>query len=446
MKKILRILLLLVVLAALIFGAYWGYKQYSSANTTVRYNTETIVRADIASTISATGTVEPEELVNVGAQVTGKIISFGIDTNGKNIDYGSQVKAGAVLAKIDDATYAAEVKSAKAAQQQAEAAILSAQANIKQAGAKVKLAKSNWERAQRLYPQKAIAESEFDNARSEYYAETAAVQVAEASLAQANAQLATAEAALDKAQRNLDYCTISSPVDGVIIDRRVSIGQTVVSSMSASSIFLIAKDLRRMQVWVSVNEADIGNIKVGMPVTFTVDAFPDRTFKGEVYKIRLNATMSQNVVTYVVEVATDNSEGILLPYLTANVKFIKESRQQVLTVPNAAIRYIPNASYIRPEYQAALAEANELRGSKQRIVWIRDNDELRPEKIEIGLNDGIVSEVKSGNLTEGMEIVTGASVVSTKDSAAKNTNAGSPFLPKPPPRRNNKSNPAGASK
>lgn len=196
------------------------------------------------------------------------------------VDYGSRVKAGAVLANIDDATYDAEVRSAKAAKQQAEASILSAQASIKQSRAKLKLAESNWKRAQQLFPQKAMAESEYDDAQSEYFAAVAAVLVAEASLAQANAQLATAEASLDKAQRNLDYCVISSPVDGVIIDRRVSIGQTVVSSMSASSIFLIAKDLKRMQVWVSVNEADIGSIKQGMPVTFTVDASRTAPFRG----------------------------------------------------------------------------------------------------------------------------------------------------------------------
>ena len=438
MKKMLRLLLVLVILGALAGGAYWGYQRYAGNKTTVRYNTEPVVRADIASTISATGTVEPEELVNVGAQVTGKIVSFGTDADGKSVDYGSRVRAGAVLANIDDATYDAEVRSAKAAKQQAEASILSAQASIKQSSAKLKLAESNWKRAQQLFPQKAMAESEYDDAQSEYFAAVAAVLVAEASLAQANAQLATAEASLDKAQRNLDYCVISSPVDGVIIDRRVSIGQTVVSSMSASSIFLIAKDLKRMQVWVSVNEADIGSIRQGMPVTFTVDAFPDRTFLGEVYKIRLNATMSQNVVTYVVEVSTDNSDGVLLPYLTANVKFIKDSRKQALTVPNAALRYLPEASQIRPEYQAALAEAAELRGTGERIVWVRDNDELRPEKIAVGLNDGIVTEVVSGNLAEGMEIVTGSTVISAEEPGGSSADAGSPFLPKPPHRNNKK--------
>lgn len=143
----------------------------------------------------------------------------------------------------------------------------------------------------------------------------------------------------------------------MIIDRRVSVGQTVVSSMSAPSLFLIAKDLRRMQIWVSVNEADVGMIKVGQPVIFTVDAFQGREFKGEVQKIRLNATMSQNVVTYVVEVGTDNSDGTLLPYLTANVKFILDKRENAFAVPNAALRFTPDASDLKPEYQTVLMKS-----------------------------------------------------------------------------------------
>ncbi len=440
MKKILRILLILVVVVALLGGAYWCYRQYAGSGSKIVYSTESVIRTDIYSSISSTGTVEPEELVNVGAQVTGKILSFGIDANGKSVDYGSDVKAGAVLANIDDATYDAEVRSAKAAKQEAEASILSAEASIKQSQAKLRLAESNWKRAQQLFPQKAIAESEYDDAQSEYLTAVAAVLVAEASKAQANAQLATAEAALDKAQRNLDYCIISSPVDGVIIDRRVSIGQTVVSSMSASSIFLIAKDLKRMQVWVSVNEADVGSIKKGMPVTFTVDAFPNRTFKGEVFKVRLNATMSQNVVTYVVEVSTDNSDGMLLPYLTANVKFIKDSRKQALVIPNSALRFVPEASEVSSEYQAVLNEVVDRRGSKERTIWVREDGQLRPEKITIGLNDGIRSEVVSGNLTEGMEIVTGSQTSTANSSAVGNKggSARSPFLPKPPNRENNR--------
>ena len=192
-----------------------------------------------------------------------------------------------------------------------------------------------------------------------------------------------------------------------------------------------------MQVWVSVNEADIGSIKPGMPVEFTVDAFPNRVFKGEVFKIRLNATMSQNVVTYVVEVATDNSNGVLLPYLTANVKFIRDSRSGVLTIPNAALRYLPEVGQVPEQYREELAAAAELRGKKERIIWVREGDSLRPLRVKTGLNDGIVTEISGDGLEEGMQVVTGTSVISAEQAAADNP-GGSPFLPKPPQRRNRK--------
>ena len=423
MKKLLKIVVILLILAGLAAGGYWGYRRYLNKPTIIQYRTEEVARMDISSTISATGTVEPEELVNVGAQVSGKIVSFGTDSEGKEVDYGSIVKEGSVLALIDDALYDAEARSARAQKLQAEATILSAEANIKQARAQHLLAKSNWERASDLYPKGSVAKSEYDSAQAEYLTAQADIAVSEAALEQAKASKAIAEAALDKATRNLEYCVISCPVDGVIIDRRVSIGQTVVSNMSASSLFLIAKDLKRMQVWVSVNEADIGNIHPGMAVTFTVDAFPDESFEGEVHKIRYNATMSQNVVTYVVEVSTDNSNGRLLPYLTASVKFIRDSRKNVLTVPNAALRYMPESA---PEIQTEPGE---------RVVWVRDGNGIAPVKIVTGLNDGIVTEVVSGDLKEGMEVVTGSSVVVVEDSDADAASGGSPFLPKPPQRR-----------
>ena len=423
MKKLLKIVVILLILAGLGAGGFWGYRKYLNKPTIIQYRTEEVARMDISSTISATGTVEPEELVNVGAQVSGKIVSFGTDSEGKEVDYGSIVKEGSVLALIDDALYDAEARSARAQKLQAEATILSAEANIKQARAQHLLAKSNWERASDLYPKGSVAKSEYDSAQAEYLTAQADIAVSEAALEQAKASKAIAEAALDKATRNLEYCVISCPVDGVIIDRRVSIGQTVVSNMSASSLFLIAKDLKRMQVWVSVNEADIGNIHPGMAVTFTVDAFPDESFEGVVHKIRYNATMSQNVVTYVVEVSTDNSNGRLLPYLTASVKFIRDSRKNVLTVPNAALRYMPESA---PEIQTEPGE---------RVVWVRDGNGIAPVKIVTGLNDGIVTEVVSGDLKEGMEVVTGSSVVVVEDSDADAASGGSPFLPKPPQRR-----------
>ena len=391
--KILKTVIVVVILVALAGGGWYWYSARSRAAAKPHFTTTPVVRSDLTKSISATGTVEPEELVNVGAKVSGKVTAFEKDSNNDEVDYGSPVKAGMVLARIDDLVYEAEMREAEAQKLKAEAAILSSNANIAYSKAKLELAASNWERAQRLMPQNAMAKIDYDSYKAEYDAAKATVSINEATLAEAKASLASAVASYDKAKRNLEYCTITSPVDGVVIDRRVSIGQTVVSNMSASSMFLIAKDLKRMQVWASVNEADIGMLKPGMPVEFTVDAFPEDTFVGTLHKIRLNATMSQNVVTYVVEVATDNSSGKLLPYLTANVKFIQEARKGVLSVPNAALRFLPDASAVPKEYHDELAKAAAMRVGKERILWVVDGESIRPVTVTLGLNDGVMTEI-----------------------------------------------------
>ena len=255
------------------------------------------------------------------------------------------------------------------------------------------------------------------------------MNAADSSIAQAEAQIASAEASRDSAKRNLEYCTIKSPVQGVIIDRRVNIGQTVVSSMSASSLFLIAKDLKKMEIWVSVNEADIGNIFVGQKTTFQVDAFPGRVFSGRVGKIRLNASMSQNVVTYVVEVETDNSDGKLLPYLTANVDFVLAERSNVKLVPAAALRYVPDAALV-PESQQALYQQRVAR--KARVVWTLRNGVLHGVQVKTGLSNGLLTEITEGELQPGTEVVTGVSAAAVTGGKA---GGGNPFMPKPPERR-----------
>lgn len=432
MKFLLKTVTFLIILAVLGGIGSWLYKTFLTEKIQVVFSTQPVERKDMINVISATGTVEPEELVNVGAQVAGMIKSFGTDVNGKQVDYGSQVKSGELLAQIDDALYQAELNSAKAQKLQAEASIASAEADIKQATAKYELARQNWERAERLHPENIIAKSEYDSALSEFNSAEAAIAVSKASLAQAKAQLASAEAALEKASWNLRYCVINSPVDGVIIDRRVNIGQTVVSSMSAPSLFLIAKDLRKMQVWVSVNEADIGQIKVGQEALFTVDTFPNLEFKGVVQKIRLNATMSQNVVTFVVEIGTDNSNGILLPYLTANVKFVLARRDHALTVPNSALRFTPDVSLVPEEYRSFSLEEGE------KVVWALENGKLRPIAVKTGLNDGTDTEILSGELEENMQVVTGSQTVTKEEMKADEGNVSSPFLPQPPKRSRKK--------
>lgn len=438
MKAYLKVLITVVVLGVLAAAVWLVYSMYAPGEEVV-VQTETVAVGDLMSVISASGTVEPEELVNVGAQVSGKIMAFGKDGEGKPIDYGTRVTKGMLLAQIDDVLYDAALREAQAQKLQAEVAILSADASIKQAKSQLALAKSNFERAERLLPTKSISTADYDSRKAEYDVRLANIAVAEAERKQAEAKLAIAEASLIKAQRNLDYCVISSPVDGVIVDRRVSIGQTLVSNMSASSIFLIAKDLRRMQVWVSVNEADIGNIHVGMPVIFTVDAFPGQEFKGKVHKIRLNATMSQNVVTYVVEVSTDNSDGKLLPYLTANVKFIRQHKAQVPNVPNAALRFMPPEDMIAPGGMETLRSFKREEG--KRLLWVKaENGKLRPVEVRTGLNNGVATEIVSDVLKPGDEIVSGVRIVTAEEAAQSKGGSRSPFLPEPPKRRGNNPN------
>ena len=433
MKKILGIVITVVVLGALGWGGLALYRYYNTPQEKLLFQTEKIGRGNLRSTISASGTIEPEELINVGAQVNGKVMKFGIDADGKSVDYGSRIKAGSVLAQIDDVLYEAEVRQAKAAKQQAEAAIKSANANIAVAKADLLLAEQNFKRAKELFPKKAMSRSDYDSAIAAYRSAQARIGVTEASLAQARSQLASAEASLLKAERNLNFCVITSPVDGVIIDRRVSIGQTVVSNMSASSIFLIAKDLKKMQVWASVNEADIGDIKVGMPVIFTVDTFPGRRFRGEVLKVRLNATMSQNVVTYIVEVDTDNRSGKLLPYLTANVKFILAERADALNISSAALRFVPPEECVSATGRAAF-EAGAPEG--YRFIWIEDTDgKLTPVAVKTGLNAGGRVEILDGNIKAGDNIVIAASEQRADRPAMKSGQPRSPFMPTPPKRQ-----------
>jgi HlyD family secretion protein len=271
--------------------------------------------------------------------------------------------------------------------------------------------------------------SDYESYQTNYFVSRAASAKAKASLAQANAQKSIAEAALLKARRNLEYCTIISPVDGVVIDRRVSVGQTVVSNQTASSIFLVARDFKKMQVWVSVNEADVGAIKPGMKVIFSCDAFPNSEFTGYVHRLRLNATLSSNVVTYIVEVNADNKSGKLIPYLTANVKFIRAERKKVLTVSNAVFRYTPDARFVAPEFRKEVEKPN-----PGRRVWVSaGKDLLKPVYVKTGLNTGVSSEIVSGDLKEGMMVVNGQLEVSLAGS--KGGVQRSPFLPQPPQRR-----------
>lgn len=429
----------------LIVGAAFWYRHHGSENS-VRYQTATVVRGDLWITISATGTLEPEEVIDVGAQVAGQILSFGKDVNGGTVDYGSSVAEGTILARIDDSLYLAEAANAEAQVQAARAGLQRAEADLQQYTARLDQAARDWQRARKLGSSEALAQTSYDAYRSTHEIAQANLAVGQAAILQARANLAQAQAMLARAKRNLGYCTITSPVNGVIIDRRVNIGQTVVASLNAPSLFLLAKDLTRMQVWVAVNEADIGRIEPGQPVSFSVDAFPGHTFRGAVGKIRLNAAMTQNVVTYTVEIVTDNPDGRLLPYLTANVQFELEHHKNVLQVPATALRFRPPDALVAPPFRQAeepagleappggktLPPTSGDRSSPDgafRQLWAPDGVHLRPIPVHVGVGDGSMIEVSGAGLSEGMSVVTG--IVTPEDGAAGVRN---PFAPQFPGR------------
>jgi HlyD family secretion protein len=430
--------------AAVLIAASAAWYLGRSGNGGVVCQTAPITRGDLLVTISATGTVEPEEVIDVGAQVAGQILSFGRDVDGRAVDYGSKVAAGTVLATIDDAVYAAEATSAKAQVQSAQAGLERAEADLEQFKAKLNQAGRDWLRAQKIGPSQALSQASYDAYRSAFETAKANVAVGQAAILQAKAGVVQARAGLSRAERNLGYCTITSPVDGVIIDRRVNIGQTVVASLNAPSLFLIAKDLTRMQVWVAVNEADIGKIHPGQAVTFTVDAFPEATFKGSVGKVRLNAAMTQNVVTYTVEIVTGNRDGRLLPYLTANVQFELQRVPDALQVPNAALRWRPRNDQIAPRYRETGAPTASRNADKRRPsaagdgdnahgrragLWIPDDDYVRPITVHAGASLGTRTVVTGEGLVEGMAVVTG---MQDRDAGAGDTR--NPFAPQIPRR------------
>ncbi len=377
---------------------------------------------------------------------------------GKTVDYGSPVIEGMVLAQIDPAIYKAQFDQASAALEQANARVLQAEAMVAQTTAE-------WDRAQRLRNLKITSRSPTGTGNDDLMLPIKGISDADYVLAQANAASAKADleaakaavlqqkATLALARTNLNYTTIVSPIDGTIIARRVNIGQTVVSSLNAPSLFLIARDLRRMQVWAAVNEADIAKVTPGTKVHFSVDALPEDTFRGTVVQRRLNASMTQNVVTYTVVIDVDNSDLKLLPYLTADVHFEVDNRKDVLLVSNAALRYKPNPSFIDHGAEESTADPssgevsrrNPLEKNKEKAttvgrLWVvnPESKKLRPVEVQLGLSDSSTSltEITGGDIKEGDEIVTGENLQLQTGGSSDVTN------PLAPPRfRGNRSQP-----
>ena len=444
MNRIIKTGLIVVVLLAVAGGVGWGaWYSFAGPRDTIGFKTAEVESGNLLATIRATGTVEPVEVVDVGAQVAGQVIRLGEDPSdpNKTIDWMSPVHPGTLLAQLDEKLYKARVEQMQFALGQADAQVSQAAANVQkctadleQIKAKYNQAKRDYDRAQAMLPIRAIADADFDAAVASYENYKANIEVGKAAISLAKASLKMAEQAkkqaeanLREAEVNLGYTRITSPVEGVIVDRRVNQGQTVVASLNAPSLFLIAKDLKRIQIWASVNEADIGSIRDGQRATFTVDAYPKERFVGTVYQTRLNATMTNSVVTYTVVVDTDNSDLRLKPYMTANLEFETGEVKDALVVPNAALRWRPKTELIVPDARTAYAKAKRSadKYSDDGVVWVADGRFVRPLAVKIGVTDGVSTAVSGADLEAGMQVVMGTTRARTNDDTTS-----SPFTPK----------------
>jgi HlyD family secretion protein len=355
-----------------------------SGSKKVEYITAPVVRSDLTVTVSATGTLNPVTLVNVGTQVSGTVKKL-------NVDYNSRVRQGEVLAQLDERTYLAAVHQSEA--------------NVASATAGRDLAQANVQRAEGLFAKGYVSQQDLDTAR----------QQARTSSAQRDLALAQ----LDRDRTNLGYTIIRSPVSGVVVSREVDVGQTVAASFQTPTLFKIAQDLAKMQIDSSFAEADVGRIRVGQPVRFTVDAFPERVFEGAVRQVRLNPTTVQNVVTYDVVVGVDNPDQILLPGMTAYVNVILSEKQAVLAVPNAALRFrppgvdppanaAPGPGAARPAGASPAAGRGAGRkGGASRAVYVLRNDAPVAVQVRLGGTDRRSTEVVDGELKEGDRIIVG---------------------------------------
>jgi HlyD family secretion protein len=375
--------------ALLVAGAALGIVRYEAAHpkALVHYESGVADTGAIAARVTATGAVSALVTVLVGSQVSGRIATL-------SVDFESPVKKGQTIATIEPSLLRAAVA-------QARANFVSAEAGVETALSQRILADRNDKRTKQLATAGLSTKADLDTA-------DAALGVAVAAGVAAQAGVAQAKATLDEAELNLTYATIVSPIDGVVISRNVDIGQTVAAALQAPTLFTIAEDLTRMQVDTNVAEADVGKIKSGMPVTFTVEAYPQRVLKGIVRQVRDNAQTLQNVVTYDAVVDVDNSERLLKPGMTASVTFTYATRGDVLRLPNVAVRFKPDAATLAIMNRGSTAKT--VLQPDERVVWVLRSGNAVPEVVRIGISDGSESEVLTGDVHVGDRVVTEATL------------------------------------
>jgi HlyD family secretion protein len=406
MKKIkiskVWILVAIVVVLAVVAFLLSGNKKKEQ----VQFNTAEVAPANIVNTVSATGTIEPVTSVTVGTQVSGIVSKL-------YVDYNSVVKKGQVIAELDKSNLTSELNSAKASLEQSKASLASAESSLSYQTA-------NFRRNKALYQKGLISGNDYESARLSY-------QTALASVSSARDQVASAQEQVKKAQTNLSYATITSPIDGIVLSKSVEEGQTVAASFSTPTLFTIAKDLTNMQVVADVDEADIGNVKVGERVTFTVDAYPDNTFSGTVKQVRQEATTTNNVVTYSVVITAPNADLKLKPGLTATVTIYTQENKGVLSVPSKALRFTPEKETVGGMKIKDIANAKNK-------VWTIEGNTVVAHRVNIGMTDGSHTQILSG-IRRGAKVITGISSATSDDDGDDNTTSSSessPFAPKGP--------------
>jgi HlyD family secretion protein len=377
-------------LVASVFGGALWVHQRADARSTPSYRLGKVEQGTIRSTVSATGTVNAVRTVEVGTQVSGQIAAV-------YVDYNSHVTKGQLIARIDPILQ--------------EQAVQDAQAGVARAEAPLTQTRLELERSKALHDQKIITDAEYNLAQSNY------------AVAKANAT--SAGISLQKARQNLAYTNIYSPIEGVVVERAMDVGQTVAASLAAPKLFVIANDLSQMQILASVDESDIGKITTGQPVTFSVQSYPEQQFEGAVKQVRLNSTTVNNVVSYTAIVSAANPDGRLLPGMTATVKFVTGSAHDVLTVPAGALRFTPaseattTAAAPSPSARAPRAAGAAPRGPRTKgTLWSVDaQGQLAKHMVTTGLTDGQRTQVQGEGVAAGMPIVIGASTAGATPAA-----------------------------
>ena len=388
MKKLSKVWVV-VAIVAIIAVAVWAFSG-GKKEQQISFDTAPVASANIQNSITATGTIEPVTSVTVGTQVSGIVSKL-------YVDYNSVVKKGQVIAELDKTNLLSQLATAKT-----QLATAQSQLNYQTA---------NYKRYQTLFHKGLVAADDYDNAKLSYR--------------QAVEQVASAKEEVQRAQTNLGYATITSPIDGVVLSKSVEEGQTVAASFSTPELFTIAQDLTNMQVVADVDEADIGDVKEGERVSFTVDAYPDDTFEGTVKQVRQEATTTNNVVTYEVVISAPNADLKLKPGLTANVTIYTAERKGVLAVPSKALRFTPTKETV------GKMKIVDVQGAKNK-VWTIEGNSIVAHKVNIGMADGTNTQI-IGGVQAGIKVVTGLSVIGGEEPHAEAAGGeSSPFAPGPP--------------